>query len=144
MARRTDSPYAMLQVLEKGDRNAKITAARSIKTPIRVLEQLAQDADVTIRSVVIENPNLPLSSLLELTQDENVNVRTGLATHRRNKKVPLEVLEILVNDESPIVKAQVAVNPDTPIELLSKLALDSSDQVWDALTRNQNTPVEIL
>jgi hypothetical protein len=144
MARRSDSPYALAQVLEKGDRNAKITAARSPKTPIHVLEQLAKNADESIRSVVLENSNLPLSSRLELTQDISVNVRGGLASHRRNRTVPNQVLEVLVKDKSSRVRAQVALNPNTPIEILKQLASDSDPEVCEALTRNQNTPAEIL
>ncbi|MBD2206121.1 hypothetical protein H6G33_28350 [Calothrix sp. FACHB-1219] len=144
MARRADSPYALAQVLEKGDRNSKITAARSHKTPIQVLQQLAKDADETVRSVVSENANLPLSNLLELTQDSSLNVRAGLARKRLHKPTAVEVLQHLANDESAQIRAQVAANTDTPEELLRKLANDSNKEVWEALARNPNTPVDIL
>ena len=144
MARRSDSPYALAQVLEKGDRNAKITAVRSPKTPIHILEQLAKDADESIRSIVLENSNLPLSSHLKLTQDASVNVRANLASHRKNRTVPIQVLEILARDNSSRVRTQVASNPDTPIEILNQLAFDSDSEVLNALTRNQNTPVNVL
>jgi Leucine rich repeat variant len=144
MARRSDSLYALAQVVEKGDQKAKLTAARSKKTPIKVLEQLARDEDEIIRSVVIENSNLPISSLLQLTQDTSLNVRTSLARSRNNKKVPVEVLERLANDKSERVRALVASNPDTPVELLRKLVNDSHREVWNALTRNKNTPIDIL
>ena len=144
MAQRPDSSYALAQVLEKGDQNAKFIAARSNKTPIQVLQQLAKDTDETVRSVVAENSKLPLSSLLELTQDSSLKVRSGLARKRSHKQTPVQVLERLANDESAQVRAQVAANLDTPVELLKMLANDQKSEVWRALTRNPNTPVDVL
>ncbi|MBW4511058.1 MAG: hypothetical protein KME64_31760 [Scytonematopsis contorta HA4267-MV1] len=144
MARRFHSLYALAQVLEKGNQQAKITAARSKQTPIKVLEQLAKDANETIRYVVLENSNLPLSSLLDLTQDASVNIRASLARWNRNLKLPTQVLERLVNDESSRVREQVAANPDTPVELLRELANDLDYNVCMAVARNQNTPIDIV
>jgi Leucine rich repeat variant len=133
MARRSNSPYVLAQTIEKGDQKAKIIAAYSQETSIQVLECLARDADEAVRSVVIENPNLPFNSLLELTQDTSVCVRASLARHRPNKKVPLQVLERLANDELVEIRAKVADHPDSSVELLRKLALDSHKDVWSAL-----------
>ncbi|KJH72534.1 hypothetical protein UH38_06670 [Aliterella atlantica CENA595] len=146
MARRTDSPYAMLQVLEKGDRNAKLTAARSNKTPIQVLEQLAKDTDETVRQVVLQNPNLPLHSLLELAKDESVNVRLWLAYNSSPHKTqkPVQLLEQLAQDASEQVRARVAGLSETPVDILVRLANDSSRDVKVAVTGNPNTPVTVL
>ncbi|MDZ7961240.1 MAG: hypothetical protein RMY34_25730 [Aulosira sp. DedQUE10] len=144
MAHSADSPYALAQVLEKGDRNAKLTAARSHKTPIQVLQQLAKDADETIRAGVAGNSNLPLSSLLELTQDSSHSVRAGLARKRSHKQTSVQVLQRLAHDESAQIRAQVAANTDSPEELLRMLANDSNKEVWQALVRNPNTPVDVL
>ena len=146
MARRTDSPYAMLQVLEKGDRNAKLTAARSNKTPIHVLEQLAKDTDETVRQVVLQNPNLPLHSLLELAKDESVNVRLWLAYNSSPHKTqkPVQLLEQLAQDTSEQVRARVAGLSETPVDILVRLANDSSRNVKVAVTGNPNTPVTVL
>ncbi len=140
LIRRSNTPYALTQVIKKGDRKAKIIAACSQETSIYLLEMLAKDTDETIRSLVVENPKLPASSLLELIQDPRINIRVSLARHRQNK----QILEKLVNDESPIVREQVAANPDTPVELLRKLSFDTDKNVWNALARNQNTPVDVL
>jgi Leucine rich repeat variant len=144
LAGRPDSPYALAQVLEKGDRNAKITAARSLKTPISVLEELARDVDDTVRSVVSENQNLPINSLIELTRDSNINIRANLARHRRNRQVPALILERLATDEAEQVRSQVANNPDTPIEILNQLAQDPSFEVCRALSQNLNASEIIL
>ncbi|MUG93980.1 hypothetical protein F7734_16905 [Scytonema sp. UIC 10036] len=139
-ANRSNSPYALDQVVETGDRNAKITAARSHKTPITILERLAKDSDAIIRQVVSENPNLPLPILLDLTQDENVYVRLNLARRRSR----IEILERLARDESDSVRAEVAGNKNTPVEILIQLAQDSSREVCVQLTKNEKTPVEVL
>lgn len=144
LAKRPDSPYALAQVLEKGDRNAKLTAARSNKTPIQVLEQLAKEPDETVRQVVLQNSNLPLKSLLELTQDKSVNVRLSLAYKSSRQTIPVQVLERLTQDESELVRARVAEHPDTPVELLVRLANDPSREVKNKLTGNPNTPVTVL
>jgi hypothetical protein len=144
LAGRPDSPYALAQVLEKGDRNSKITSARSPKTPISVLEELARDVDDTVRSVVSENQNLPIGSLMELTQDSSINIRASLARHRRNRQVPVRILERLAMDEAEQVRSQVANNPDTPIEILNQLAQDPSFEVCRALSRNLNASESIL
>ncbi|BAZ01968.1 leucine rich repeat variant [Tolypothrix tenuis PCC 7101] len=146
MARRTDSPYALAQVLEKGDRNSKLTAARSNKTPIQVLQQLAKDADEAVRQAVSQNANLPLHNLLELARDPSVNVRSNLAYKPSHSKTPtpIQLLEILAQDESERIRARVAEHPNTPVEILVRLANDSSREVKTKLIANPNTPTTIL
>ncbi|MBD2206119.1 hypothetical protein H6G33_28340 [Calothrix sp. FACHB-1219] len=146
MARRADSPYALAQILEKGDRNSKLTAARSNQTPIPVLQQLAKDADEAIRQAVSKNANLPLNKLLEFTKDPSFHVRSNLAYKPLHSKIPtpIQLLEILAQDESPIIRAKVAEHPDTPVEILVQLANDTSREVKTKLIANPNTPVTIL
>ncbi|BAZ11925.1 leucine rich repeat variant [Calothrix sp. NIES-4071] len=146
MARRPDSPYALSQVVEKGNQQAKLTAARSYKTPINILEQLAKDSDETVRQVVSQNSNLPLATLLELARDPSINVRLGLVYKNPHQKrsTPVQLLEILAQDPSEQVRAKVAEHPDTPVEILIRLANDTSREVKTKLTGNPNTPVTIL
>ncbi len=146
MARRSDSPYCLAQVIEKGDQKAKITAARSNKTPIHVLEQLARDTDEIVRRVVSENFNLPLKILLELARDNSTNVRLNLLYKLSNKKVqaPIQLLELFAQDESEQVRAKVAEHPDITVELLVCLANDSSREVKSAVVKNIKTPTSIL
>ncbi len=146
MARRADSPYALAQVVEKGDHNSKLTAARSNKTPIQVLQQLAKDADEAVRQAVSQNANLPLNNLLELARDPSLNVRSNLAYKPSHSKTPtpIQLLEILAQDESERIRARVAEHPDTPVEILVRLANDSSREVKTKLIANPNTPTTIL
>lgn len=146
MAQRSDSPYALAQVLQNGDQKAKLTAAGSNKTPIQVLEQLTKDADETVRQVVLQNANLPLQNLLELARDKSFNVRSRLLYKSSYNKTPtpIQLLEILAQDESEEVRAKVAEHPDSPVEILTRLANDTSREVKSRLTANPNTPVTIL
>ncbi|PSF38115.1 hypothetical protein C7H19_06495 [Aphanothece hegewaldii CCALA 016] len=144
LAERTNTPYALAQVVEKGDQNAKISVARNLQTPIHILEQLAKDDDETVRSVVSKNPNLPLNSLLELAEDASFQIRLSLACNRLHQSTPIPILKKLAQDESDLVRAEVAANKDTPVEILTKLAQDSSHEVCHQLTHNPNTPVEVL
>lgn len=146
LAQRPHSYYALAQVVEQGDQKAKLIAARSNKTPIQILEQLAKDPDETVRQVVLQNTNLPLHSLLYLAGDKSLNVRLWLLYKSSHNKTPtpIQLLEILAQDESEQVRAKVAEHPDTPVEILMRLANDTSREVKTKLTANPNTPVTIL
>ncbi len=146
MARRTDSPYALAQVVEQGDQKAKLIAARSNKTPIQILEQLAKDPDETVRQAVSQNSNLPLNLLLGLARDSSIKIRQTLAYKSSHNKTPtpIQLLEILAEDESEQVRAKVAEHPNSSVEILMRLANDTSREVKTKLTANPNTPVTIL
>ncbi|MEH1942264.1 MAG: HEAT repeat domain-containing protein [Nostoc sp.] len=152
MARRTDSPYALAQVLVKGDQKARIIVAHSNKTPIPVLEQLAKDADETVRKAVMGNSNLPLSTLIELTQDTSDKIRLNLAYILRNRstnrsrkeEVPVVLLERLARDENKDVRVAVAENLQSSLTLLEQLARDASADVRISVAKNPNTPSFVL
>ncbi|MEA5550064.1 hypothetical protein VB713_03550 [Anabaena cylindrica UHCC 0172] len=141
LANRPHSSYALAQVLETGDKNAKIIAAGSNKTPIPILERLAKDSDATIRQVVCQNPNLPLPILLNLTQDENLNVRLILVRHRSSQ---IEILKRLAQDKSELVRAEVAGNKNTPPDILRGFVEDSDRNVKISALKNPNLPGELL
>ncbi|MFB2894840.1 hypothetical protein ACE1CI_18170 [Aerosakkonemataceae cyanobacterium BLCC-F50] len=144
MSRRPNSPYGLAEVVKSGDKQAIYNAARNSLTPIPILEQLARYPDETVRGVLLENRNLPLEIRLELTRDRSVSVRCGLARKNPHRETPVQVLEILADDESEQVREFVAENPYTPIQVLEKLANDPSPKVKQKLVTNQNTPVTIL
>jgi hypothetical protein len=141
LARRPDSAFALAQVVEKGDRNAKITAARSLKTPIAILEQLARDSDEAIRQAVVSNGNASEVIFNLLSQDSKSSVRSAVAN---NKKVPSSVLARLSGDSDENVKHNVSQNSNTSREDLKKLASDTSDRVRSSALCNANIPPEIL
>jgi len=147
MLRRSDSPYALAQLAENGERDFRIKAARNSKTPVSVLERFARDSDEGLRQAVASNPKLPLNICLELTRDSDFEVRLNLInpfSRGYNKQTAVPVLEALANDESDSIRELVAENPYTPVEVLVKLANDSSKRVKEKIVSNPNTPVEIL
>ncbi|BAY26877.1 leucine rich repeat variant [Calothrix sp. NIES-2100] len=152
MARRVDSPYALAQVLEKGDQKARITAVQSNKTPISVLKKLAKDPDENVRKAVMGNSNLPLNMLIEFTQDVSDKVRLNLAYILRNRstnryrpqEVPVVLLERLARDENKDVRLAVAENLQCSQTLLEQLAQDASAEVRIKVAKNPNTPASVL
>ncbi|MDY7008649.1 MAG: hypothetical protein SWX82_33205 [Cyanobacteriota bacterium] len=120
------------------------SAARNSRTPIHLLEQLAKHPDERVRSALLDNRSLPSNIMLELACDSSVSVRSKLTRKDRYRQTPVEILEMLADDESEKVRELVAENPDTPVEGLVKLANDSSENVKKKLVSNPNTPVEIL
>lgn len=84
--------------------------------------------------------------MLELARDKSLNVRSWLLHKSSHNKTPtpIQLLEILAQDEFEQVRAKVAEHPDSPVELLTRLANDTSREVKTKLTANPNTPVTIL
>jgi hypothetical protein len=141
LARRSDSAFALAQVVEKGDRNAKITAARSLKTPVTILEQLAKDPDDAIRQAVASNGNASEILFDRLSQDSKSSVRAAVAY---NKEVPTFIVARLLDDSDENVRYNVSQNPNTSRENLEKLASDTSDRVRSSALCNINVSPDLL
>ncbi|NEO84251.1 MAG: hypothetical protein F6J87_08355 [Spirulina sp. SIO3F2] len=144
LASRPESPYLLAQVMETGDRRAKIAAAHNPKTPIAVLEALATEPDEQIGLALLNNPQLPVELQLALVHDPSLNVRSALARKRRWHPTPGVVLAALAQDRSATVRALVAHNPDTPISALEGLAADPDETVQRSLVANLQTPIPVL
>ena len=147
MRKRNNSPYALAQVVENGNQNAKLTAARNRNTPVSILEQLAKDSDEVVSQIAATNPNLPFNTLLELARNSSTRVKLSIAyksSYGNTPPTPRQLLEILAEDESEQVRARIAEHPDTPVDILVRLANDSSREVKSKLIANLNTPVEVL
>lgn len=74
--------------------------AENPRTPRKLLESLANQADSEIRTAVAENPNCPLDILMQLAEDEDADVRYSIA---ENHNVPMDVLLKLSEDDNPYV-----------------------------------------
>lgn len=144
MSCRPQSSYALSEAIASDDRTALFNAARNPNTPVSILEQIAKHPDEMVRRVLTDNPDLPLSISLELIRDPSVLVRSALAHKRYKRQTPVQVLELLANDESPRVKELVAGNSDTPLKILVKLANDSNREVKAKVAGNLNTPTAVL
>ena len=55
-----------------------------------------------------------------------------------------DVLDLLANDESPVVRVIVAGNENAPRKALMKLAEDSNGLIRFAVSQNPNAPADIL
>jgi len=82
--------------------------------PREVLEQLAQDPDVDVRTGVARNPNTPPPILIHLAQDPSTHVRWGVAG---NVNTPPDVLARLAKDPSPWVQYGIEGNPNAPVSV---------------------------
>lgn len=77
--------------------------AENPRTPAKLLDSLAKQADCDIRIAVSENSNCPLETLYQLARDENADVRYALA---ENHNLPAEILQLLCEDENPYVNCR--------------------------------------
>lgn len=83
---------------------------------------------------------IPLPILREIIENEP-ELRTSVA---RNKKVPLEILRILADDEDADVRMAVADKRSLDEDLFEKLAKDSDDGVRGRIAYNKKTPLKLL
>ncbi len=83
--------------------------ASNLKTPINLLNILAQSSITSVREEVASNP-----------------------------KTTISILEKLATDSDNYIRGEVAKNPQTPMILLEKLADDSNNYVRVAVTEPQN------
>ena len=90
---------------------------------------------------LLENNNASPKMIEELIEDEDWTVRYGVAV---NSNAPTEVLRKLVEDDELTVRIAVSRNPSTPVEILSKLAEDKNRFVRIAVAENPNAPTEVL
>lgn len=127
-----------------GDTQARISLAGMSDTPLHILEKFVKDRDAKVRATVAENPNLPLDYLLELAKDSGVNVKRALVSSGYRENTPVEILEILKEDESEDIRVLVAGNRSATSEILNYLANDSSLQVRKKVGSNPNTSAETL
>lgn len=72
-----------------------------------------------VRMDLILDPNVRLSTLIQLADDPDYQVRSMVAYH---PNTPPEILRKLMNDEYASVVEAVAKNPNTPIDILEILA----------------------
>jgi hypothetical protein len=89
----------------------KYRDAQNPNTPVKKLEQLANDEDYYVRWCVAQNLNTPPKTLEQLATDEDSAVRCGVA---ENPNTSPKTLEQLATDEYFDVRYRVALNPNCP------------------------------
>lgn len=131
-------------IFRNGDTQARNYLAYKLDTPLHILEELVKDSDAKIRTTLANNPNLPLHCLLKLAEDSHINVKRALVSNVYRKNTPVEILEILKNDESEEIRVLVASNKSTTSDILSYLVNDTSLKVKNKVASNLNTSAETL
>ena len=102
-------------------RYGKINLMENNNASPEMIEELIEDEDWNVRYGVAVNSNAPTEVLRKLAEDDESTVRTAVA---RNPRTPVDILMTLAGDESGLVKMEVAENPSTPVDILTKLAGD--------------------
>ena len=107
-------------------RYGKINLMENNNASPEMIEELIEDEDWNVRYGVAVNSNAPTEVLRKLAEDDESTVRTAVA---RNPRTPVDILMTLAGDESGLVKMEVAENPSTPVDILTKLAGDEDTGV---------------
>ena len=118
-------PEHLEELAKSEDRSVLCKVARNEKTPIYILEKLA---DWT-------------PEYNEYDDDLQNYVAASVAA---NPATPIFLLEKLSRHRDSFVIEQVAKNPNTPLNTLSQLAQTQSSSILIALTENSNIPVSLL
>ncbi len=167
VAQHNQAPVSILIQWAKQSPELRSWIALNVRTPSRILEELAKDTSKDVRYGVAKNINTPPHILEKLAEDWRLEVRQAVAS---NPKTPGNVLEILIKDWH--LRSFIAQNPNTPAtalkqltqffrydwyiiqhpntstELRQKLLEDFSTSVVETerlfVARHSETPVEIL
>ncbi|MEM6402583.1 MAG: hypothetical protein AAF757_20520, partial [Cyanobacteria bacterium P01_D01_bin.116] len=132
--------------------------AQNINTPANTLEKLSLSKSYEVRSAAIDNPKIPLSTLKKFANRDFlkniVTIDDGFGFFQSweyflsqlcyQSRLTPEILEILANDISPDVRANLLNNPNITIEIQTKLANDKSPQVRQAVASYRKSPIAIL
>ena len=86
LARQRNLPRAVLEALaEDADLKVRLQLVRAVSTPPDLLELLCTDADSEVRAAVAACPRSSVAALSQLAQDENLHIR-ALALEQMAKK----------------------------------------------------------
>ena len=141
LAENSSSAEELEELAEDDEDYVRTLVAENSNTPSSLLEKLALDDDTSVRSGVAVNSNTPSSLLEKLALDDDFVVRYGVA---QNNNTPVSLLEKLGNDEEQAVRYWVAQNENTPVSVLEKLAGDEEEDIRQQVVENKNTPFSVL
>ena len=141
LAENSSSAEELEELAEDDEDYVRTLVAENSNTPSSILEKLALDDDTSVRSGVAVNSNTPSSLLEKLALDDDFVVRYGVA---QNNNTPVSLLEKLGNDEEQAVRYWVAQNENTPVSVLEKLAGDEEEDIRQQVAENKSTPVSVL
>lgn len=138
---RSDLSPATLARLARGGTRARWLAARHAATPPEVLQKLAVDPALPVRSATLKNPAVPEAILWASAGAQSVAVRRAVAL---NSRTPALLLAQLAADRAPEVRQLVARHWATPPETLAALANDPDADVVERVASHRRTPPPAL
>lgn len=107
-----------------------------------LMTRFVQDDDWEVRESLSRNPNLSREAILTLAADHwNEEVALYLA---RQHRLPVEVIERLMEWPNKKVRRLLASHPKTPGYILEELSLDEDTKVRLEVAAHFATPVEVL
>ncbi len=116
VAQHDRAPVSILIQWAKNSPELRPWIASNVRTPSRILEELAKDTSKDVRYGVATNTNTPPHILKKLAEDWRLEVRQAVA---KNPQTPGDVLEILIKDWH--LRSFIAQNPNTPATALEQL-----------------------
>jgi len=123
------------------DKSNRRCIAESDRVSKDILIELSKDENWEVRKNVAKNPNTPIEVLNELSKDKHDGVRSIVANQ---PKISIEVLNELCKDKDNEVRRMVAGHPKISIEVLNELCKDKDNEVKSVVAKNPNTTTEIL
>lgn len=85
---------------------------------------------------VIHNKRIQLEVLELMARDPSASIRSRVADKR---KLGAHLFDALSRDADEAVRARIAYNPKTPVEILQRLARDESELVRNAALARANS-----
>ncbi|RUT01304.1 hypothetical protein DSM106972_068550 [Dulcicalothrix desertica PCC 7102] len=158
----------VMQILKNSYLNKydiKIALARYPNTSVEILNDLAQDSDIRIRTLVAKHANTSIEVLTNLLEDKDNHVRLAAIQNYQenadkyltnsdkllenwqalqNPKISESQLVRLAKHKNAIIREAVALHSNTPADILAKLANDKHVAVRIGAAQNPNTPLDII
>lgn len=114
--------------------------AKTLHTPLAVLEHLAKSDDLTTRKLVANHPSVPPALLDKLATDRQWTVLKAVA---ENPHTPPGTLERLARHKQHTVKTALLNNPRLPLDAFMVLNQDTDVRVRSAVLVQENLPVPL-
>jgi Leucine rich repeat variant len=126
VAAHPDCPVVRLAELARTeDWRVREACAQNLRSAPAILELLSHDADVDVRRAVARNPNTPEPTRERLATDSSWTLRAAVAATTTNPSI----IDLLMGDPEPTVRAALLRNPIVPPFLIAALAHSSDVEI---------------
>jgi hypothetical protein len=132
VASHAECPVVRIAELARSeDWRVREACGKSVRATAAILELLSRDADVDVRRAVARNPNTPEASRERLAADGSWSLRAAIAESTSNPSI----VDLLMGDDEPSVRAALLRNPIVPPFLVAALAHSSDLEIARELAR---------